>query len=79
MKGLIMRNNQFSANEIGTRILRARQSKGISQSDLAKAIGVTQSAIAQFETGKNKPTLKSMIALSNHLNIQLHKLAGATQ
>jgi Zn-dependent peptidase ImmA (M78 family)/DNA-binding XRE family transcriptional regulator len=41
---------------VGDRIRQARELRGLSQSDLAKALGVNQSAIAHIESGRNEAT-----------------------
>ena len=41
-----------SAAELGTRIRSARLAQGLTQDQLARAVGVTRSAVAQWETGR---------------------------
>ena len=40
--------------EIGTRIKKARQSRGLTQLELAKDIGASQTAVALWESGNRK-------------------------
>lgn len=37
---------------VGTRIREARRARGMTQGDLAAAVGVSRSAVAQWETGR---------------------------
>ncbi|HEX2942493.1 MAG TPA: helix-turn-helix transcriptional regulator, partial [Rhodopila sp.] len=37
---------------IGARIRAVRQDRGITQDDLARQVGVSRSAVAQWETGR---------------------------
>lgn len=49
-----------------TAIYKYRKSRGMTQRDLAKALGVVPSTIAQYETGARKPdivTLKKIAAV----------------
>jgi predicted transcriptional regulator len=40
-----------------------RESKGVTQSELAKAIGVSQAYISQLESGKRNPGIKALAGL----------------
>ena len=49
----------------------ARAQKGMSQRKLAKKIGVTQSALARFETGNTNPTLSFIQKITSGLGLKL--------
>jgi len=49
----------------------SRAKKGMSQRELAKKIGVTQSVLARFETGKTNPTLSFLQKITNGLGLKL--------
>lgn len=49
----------------------ARSKKGFSQRKLAKKIGITQSALARFETGNVNPTLSFIQKITNGLGLKL--------
>lgn len=49
---------------VGERIRQARELRGMSQSKLAKALNLNQSAIAHFEGGRNDPTEELIKAIS---------------
>lgn len=53
-----------------------RAEKGLTQVSLAKISGLTSSCIAMIESGKNEPTAKTLIALSNALNVSAGYLLG---
>lgn len=55
----------------GEKIKKARTEKGMSQARLAQMIGVTQQAIAQFESDKNKPKYNTLRKLSSVLQVNL--------
>ncbi len=53
-------------------ILAARKRRGLTQAQVAKALGVTQQAYRKFETpGKSNPTLKTLERISNVLGLEL--------
>lgn len=46
------------------RIKELRQEKGLSQMQLSKATGLSQSAIAKWELAQSEPTASAIIALA---------------
>lgn len=53
-----------------------RKSHGMSQADFAKAIGVTQGAISQWELGKTAPSSTQMQSIAQYFNVSIDKLLG---
>ena len=49
----------------------SRSKKGISQRVLANKIGITQSALARFESGRTNPTLSFLQKITNGLGLKL--------
>ncbi|GAB3150401.1 helix-turn-helix domain-containing protein [Microbispora hainanensis] len=56
------------AYELGKTIRAMRETRGWSQSDLARAAGMTQSAVARFEAGGTVPTLPVIERLASALD-----------
>ena len=52
-------------------LIISRNKRGMSQRKLAQKIGVTQSAIARFETGKINPTLSFVQKITSGLGLKL--------
>ena len=52
-------------------MLDARNKKGMTQAEIAKRAGTTQSAIARFESGRTNPTLEFASRLSHALGAKL--------
>ena len=52
-------------------LIISRNKKGMSQRKLAQKIGVPQSALARFETGKINPTLSSLQKITSGLGLKL--------
>lgn len=53
-----------------------RKSKGITQKQLASAIGASERGIQQYELGERKPTYDMLIALANYFDVPLDYLTG---
>jgi transcriptional regulator with XRE-family HTH domain len=51
-----------------------RQQKNITQAELADILGITQSALSQFENGKVVPTVERLIEFAVILNVTLDEL-----
>lgn len=47
--------------EIAAELLRARMRAGLSQAELAKRMGTSQSAIARLESGQTLPSTKTLL------------------
>ena len=58
------------------RLKELRQQHNLSQMDLAKATGISQSAIAKWEIGKTEPTASAIIVLSQFFGETADYLLG---
>lgn len=52
---------------MGERIRQARERAGLSQKQIAEALGIDQSAVSFWETGKSEPTLHNLRRLADIL------------
>ncbi|WP_239395551.1 helix-turn-helix transcriptional regulator [Frankia sp. CiP3] len=59
------------AFELGRAVRQLRQQRGWSQTELAHAAGMTQSAVARFEAGGTMPTLPVLDRLADALDADL--------
>jgi ribosome-binding protein aMBF1 (putative translation factor) len=59
------------AFELGQEVRELRARNGLSQSQLARAAGMTQSAVARFEAGGTVPTLAVLERLARALDMKL--------
>lgn len=63
----------------GERLKKALKSKGMTQSDLASAIGVSKSAICQFATDRNLPGTKTTAKIADVLGVSFDVLLNGTK
>lgn len=59
------------AFDLGRRVRELRQQRGWSQAELARAAGMTQSAVARCEAGGTVPTLPVLDRLADALDADL--------
>lgn len=59
---------------IQTNLKRFREIKGISQAQLARAIGVGVSTVGMWENGKNKPDSKNLEKLAEFFSVSVSDL-----
>lgn len=57
-------------------IRRYRQSKGLTQGELAERIGVQRSVISKYENGSVEPSLKQMRRIADVLEVPMGLLIG---
>lgn len=60
-------------NEI-IRVLRIK--RGLSQSDLAKALGVSRSAIGNYELGLREPDIDTIEAMADYFDVSVADMMG---
>jgi transcriptional regulator with XRE-family HTH domain len=64
--------------EIGPRLLAARRRAGLTVRALASEIGVSAALISQIETGRTQPSVTTLYALVERLDVSLDWLIGLT-
>lgn len=57
--------------DFGLAIQQARMAHGVSQSDLAEELGVTQSMISEIESGKSTIYLRRLLSLARATGIEI--------
>jgi UDP-N-acetylglucosamine 1-carboxyvinyltransferase len=63
-------------SEIGALVAQLRVERGITQSDLAKRIGTTQSAIARLESGTQNVSADTLTKISSALNQDIVRVSN---
>ncbi|MFK4332575.1 transcriptional regulator with XRE-family HTH domain [Bacillus sp. RC240] len=64
---------------LGAQLKKLRESKGFSQEDVAKKIGVTRQAAYKWENDKSYPDIDNLILLSEMYNVTLDELIKGNQ
>lgn len=60
-------------------ILALRKMRGLSQMDVAKEIGVDQTTVHLWETGKTKPRVETLMKLASYFNVTVDELLSADE
>lgn len=60
--------------EIGSRVREVRKQRGLSLRKLAESIGVSPSLISQIENGKTQPSVQTLYAIVNQLDLSVDEL-----
>ena len=55
--------------ELGLRIKEIRESKGISQRELARRLKLKQSSVSNYESGNREPSLEILVKIANILEV----------
>jgi transcriptional regulator with XRE-family HTH domain len=64
----------FSKAEVGERIRRAREAQSITQVELAKTLGITQSNVSEIERGVRGVTTHQLVRLAKALRISTDEI-----
>ena len=59
---------------LAANLKKAREEKGMTQKEVAEAVGITQVAINYFEQGVKVPSLPTMITISKTLEKSIDEL-----
>jgi len=63
----------------GKRLAELRTQRGLSQYELAQALGFSRGQIANYEQGKREPDFATLITLANFFQVSLDYLLGRTE
>lgn len=66
-------------NYDGERIRKVRKEHNLTQEQLAKALNVSKSSIANYENGKTVPSMSTLIKLATIFNATMDELLGLEQ
>ncbi len=58
------------------RLKELRKEKGITQAELAKAVGLSQSIISAYELEMYEPTATAIVLIANYFNVCADYLLG---
>ena len=63
-------------NIVARSIRKYRELRGLEQKQLSRMLGVSDSSVANWETGFSKPTLEVLVPVAKILGISLYELFG---
>ena len=61
---------------VASRLKSLRKEKGLTQSDMAKLLNITQNAIFRYESGQNEPSLSTILFYSEYFNVSIDYIFG---
>lgn len=61
-------------DQVGARLRAARAQSGASLRELARRLNISASALSQIETGKSRPSVKTLYAIVSELGLSLDEL-----
>jgi transcriptional regulator with XRE-family HTH domain len=70
----VSKNAPDQSGEVAMRLRQAREDAGLSLRELARRLELSASALSQIETGKSRPSVKTLYAIVSELGISLDEL-----
>ncbi len=67
-----------SKETFAKRLRDLRQSKNLTQKDLAEALGISKSSVVSYENGLRVPTLDALVKIENYFHVTGSYLLGET-
>ena len=65
--------------KISTRMRQARESRNITQAQLAEMTGLMPSAVSHFEAGRRAPSVENLWRLADALGMSIDELVGRAE
>lgn len=63
--------NYSECQDLMDKLVSRREELGISQREMARRMGISQPAVAQFELSSSNPTLSTIVRYANNLGVEL--------
>ena len=65
--------------DLNTKLRKAREDRGLTQSQVSKITGISSGTISNYELGECTPSFESIIKLANAYNCSIDYLAGRSR
>lgn len=62
--------------QLGARIAQLRKERGLTQTQLAELLGLTQQMVASYEVGRRRVPVSLLLAVADALTISIEELIG---
>ena len=62
--------------DFASRLKELRTQKGLTQGELSKRLGVSQSSIAMYEQGKREPNYETLMYIAKFFNVPVNDIMG---
>lgn len=62
------------SDQVGQRLRSAREEQGLSLREVARRLDISASALSQIETGKSRPSVKTLYAIVSELGLSMDEL-----
>jgi DNA-binding XRE family transcriptional regulator len=72
--GIVSHKQVDDAKKLGENLKKIRTKKNITQTELAKTLGVDKSFVSNIENGKTNPTLSTITNLAQTLGVSTNEL-----
>ncbi|HZO61566.1 MAG TPA: XRE family transcriptional regulator [Gaiellaceae bacterium] len=66
-------------SEVGPRLKRVRERRGLTLAELATATGISKSTLSRLENGRRKPSLELLLPVAQAFRVPLDELVGAPE
>lgn len=66
------------SNDFGRKLKYLRALRGVSQTELGAALGLSKQAISSYETGARKPDFDGLDAMADYLDVSIDYLVGSS-
>jgi transcriptional regulator with XRE-family HTH domain len=66
-------------DQVGPRLRRVREQRGVTLTDLAEATGISKSTLSRLENGQRRPSLELLLPLAQAHRVPLDDLVGAPE
>lgn len=74
-----MAKRQFDASIVGDRLKKMRKERGLTQTDLAKEIGISLTSVKQYELGNRVPDKFNLTKIANYFNVLEDWIIGESE
>ena len=73
-----LKESDINIEQIGLNIAKIRKAKGLTQSELAEKIGISQNLVSHYEVGRLKISAEMVIHFSIALKVSTDRILGLT-